>query len=211
MPHAFLGSDLSREDLPKLMSAAHLEFLKPQDLDLEVARLLAKGKVVARVAGAMEYGPRALGNRSILYQATDPTVNDWLNHKLCRSEFMPFAPMLLREDAGAMLKGYSAQNAHAAEFMTITYDCTEQCKRESPAVVHVDGTARPQIIEASANPRCHRILKLYKELTGLRSIINTSYNMHDEPIVRTADEAIRAFLQSQLDYLVLDEYLAWRP
>lgn len=211
MPHAFLGSDLSREDLPKQMSAAGLEFRRPDDLDLEVARLLADGKVVARVAGAMEYGPRALGNRSILYQATDPTVNQWLNHKLCRSEFMPFAPMLLREDADKMVKGYSAQNAHAAEFMTITYDCTEKCKKESPAVVHVDGTARPQIIEESVNPHCYRILKRYKELTGLSTIINTSYNMHDEPIVRTADEAIRAFLQSQLDYLVLDDFLAWRP
>jgi carbamoyltransferase len=207
---AFCGSDLSSEDLPNLMREASLEFHKSNDIDLEVADLLAAGKVVARVAGAMEYGPRALGNRSILYQATDPTVNTWLNHKLCRSEFMPFAPMVLDEDAPLLLKNYSSQNSHTAEFMTITYDVTDKCKKESPAVVHIDGTARPQILVERTNPHCYRILSHYKKKTGLSAIVNTSYNMHDEPIVRTAAEAIRAFLLSQLDYLVLDDYVAWK-
>jgi carbamoyltransferase len=210
LPHAFLGPDLKDEDVPTLIRQAGLEFLEPPDLDDRIARLLADGKVVARVAGPMEYGPRALGNRSILYQATDPTVNTWLNHKLNRSEFMPFAPMFLKEDAPLFLKGYSERNAHTAEFMTITYDVTEKCKKESPAVVHIDGTARPQILEEAVNPHCYRILKRYKELSGLSAIINTSYNMHDEPIVRTAADAIRAFLLSELDYLVLDDYLVYR-
>ncbi|MBI4099013.1 hypothetical protein HY442_00610, partial [Candidatus Parcubacteria bacterium] len=211
LSHVFLGSDLSGENLPRLLQEASLTFSQPADIDHEVAKLLAEGKVVARVAGSMEYGPRALGNRSILYQATDPTVNTWLNQKLKRSEFMPFAPMVLEEDAPKLFRGYSEQNAHAAEFMTITYDVTDQCKRESPAVVHVDGTARPQVIREAVNPHCFRILRRYRELTGLHAIINTSYNMHDEPIVRTAEDAIRAFLASKLDYLVLDDYLVWRP
>jgi carbamoyltransferase len=210
LPDAFLGPDLSSENIPELARNAKLNCKHIEAIDDHVAELLAKGKVVARVSGAMEYGPRALGNRSILYQATDPTVNTWLNEKLHRSEFMPFAPMILAEDAHEMLVGYSEQNAHAAEFMTITYDVTDKCKKESPAVVHVDGTARPQVLFKERAPNCHRILERYKQLTGLSAIINTSYNMHDEPIVRTAADAIRAFLLSELDYLVLDNHLLWK-
>lgn len=207
LPNAFLGTELVAEALPDLLRAAGLPFCRPVNLDLEVARRLAQGAVVARVAGSMEYGPRALGNRSILCQATDASINEWLNRKLRRSEFMPFAPMLLREDAAAYLIGYSLQNAHAAEFMTLTYDVTERCRVEAPAVVHVDGTARPQVVDERVNPCCYRILREYKRLTGLSVLINTSFNLHDEPIVCAAEDAIRAFLLSGLDCLALGDYL----
>ena len=154
----------------------------------------------------MEYGPRALGNRSILYQATDTTVNKWLNERLNRTEFMPFAPAILRSHASDYYIGYE-ESHRAAEFMTITYDATERCKQEAPAVVHVDGTARPQVVDEPTNPGFHKLLTEYERLTGLPQVINTSFNMHEEPIVRTAEEAVRAFEASQLDVLILGDYV----
>ena len=180
------------------------------DAEGEIARLLAAGKVVARFAGRMEYGPRALGNRSILYQATDPTVNDWLNKQLRRTEFMPFAPVLLVEDASQYLKDFDGRSSYAAEFMTITYEVTDRCRREAPAIVHIDGTARPQVVTESSNPPLRRILEHYKALTGLAVLINTSFNMHEEPIVCSPQDALRAFQDGRLDVLALEDCLVER-
>ena len=123
------------------------------------AALLAAGKVIARFDGRMEYGPRALGHRSILYHAKEPAVNQWLNQRLGRTEFMPFAPATLYEHREACYQ-HMAGCEHAATFMTITFDCTEEMKRTSPAAVHVDGTARPQLVTAESNPSFHRILRM---------------------------------------------------
>ena len=98
----------------------------------------------------MEFGPRALGNRSILYRATDPSVNDWLNEQLNRTEFMPFAPLTLHERADACYEDVSGAE-HAAEFMTITMNATPKMIRQAPACVHVDGTARPQLLREETN------------------------------------------------------------
>jgi len=154
----------------------------------------------------MEYGPRALGNRSILYQATDPTVNDWLNERLNRTEFMPFAPASLFEDRHKCYKNVG-ENFFPAMFMTITFDCTEELKRTCPAVVHIDSTARPQLVTENSNPSFYKIIKEYKKRTGLLSIINTSFNMHEEPIVCTPFDAIRAFNLGHLDYLAMSDFL----
>jgi carbamoyltransferase len=205
LDHVFLGPSIATEGLEEKALGQHLTCTRRSNINETIAQHLADGKVVARVTGAIEYGPRALGHRSVLYQAIDPTVNDWLNKKLNRTEFMPFAPMLLEEDALLLLKGYSDKNSHAAEFMTITYDVTDLCRHTLPAVVHVDGTARPQIIRKETNPDCYEILRSYKSRTGLLALINTSYNLHDEPIVQSPEDAVRAFRFSHLDVLVLDD------
>ncbi len=100
---------------------------------------------------------------------------------------------------------------YAAEFMTLTFDCTDEMKRTCPAAVHVDGTARPQLVTATSNPGFHAILTEYHKLTGIPSVINTSFNMHEEPIVCTPDDAIRAFLQGNLDYLAIGSCLVAHP
>jgi len=100
---------------------------------------------------------------------------------------------------------------YAAQFMTVTFDCTERMKRECPAAVHVDGTARPQLVTSTSNPSFHRIISEYHRLTGIPSVINTSFNMHEEPIVCTPDDAIRAFLQGNLDYLAIGNFLVAHP
>jgi carbamoyltransferase len=123
---------------------------------------------------------------------------------------MPFAPATLFEKRHECYQDIDSAN-YAAEFMTITADCTERMKRESPAAVHVDGTARPQLVTARSNPSFYRILQEYHSLTGLSSVINTSFNMHEEPIVCTPDDAIRAFLQGNLDYLAMGDFLVAHP
>src|SRR4030095_12330718 len=180
------------------------------DIERRIAELLARGHVVARFDGRVEYGPRALGGRSILYQATDPTVNDWLNKRLKRTEFMPFAPVTLEEIADQCYENLDGAR-HAAKFMTITFDCSQWMKRHCPAVVHVDGTGKPQLINQRTNPSYYRILQEYRKFTGLPSLINTSFNLHEEPIVCSPKDAIRAFRDGQLDYLAMGNYLLKHP
>jgi carbamoyltransferase len=158
----------------------------------------------------MEYGPRALGNRSILYHAREPEVNQWLNQRLGRTEFMPFAPATLYEKRADCYRNVDGAD-YAAQFMTVTFDCTESMKKDSPAAVHVDGTARPQLVTAQSNPSFYRIISEYYRLSGIPSVINTSFNMHEEPIVCTPEDAIRAFLQGNLDYLAIGPFLVAHP
>jgi len=206
----YLGPSYSDAEIEKELKRAHLKYTYHKNIAAKVAALLVKGKVVARFDGRMEYGPRALGNRTILYQPTDATVNDWLNHKLHRTEFMPFAPVTIYEDMKKQYHGIS-RNEYPARFMTITFNCLREMQRTCPAVVHVDHTARPQLIDEKTNPVYYRILQEYKKRTGLSSVINTSFNMHEEPIVCTPDDAIRAFTQGHLEYLAISNFLVESP
>lgn len=211
LDHVYLGRSYQESELKTALEHHGLTWMRPPDLEMSVAGKLAKGLVVARFDGRMEYGPRALGNRSILFSATDASVNTWLNQRLRRTEFMPFAPVVRDKDAALYFHNYDERSSYAAEFMTITYDVTERCRKEAPAVVHVDGTARPQVIRRSINPSYYRILDCYEHLIGYRVLVNTSFNMHEEPIVCTPDEAIRSFLQSGLDVLILGPFMVERP
>ena len=202
----YLGPTYGAPEIERAIADAGLTAEPLSDVAPRAAELLAEGRVVARSDGRMEYGPRALGNRSVLYQPTDPTVNDWLNKHLARTEFMPFAPVTLAECADECYRDLDGAR-YAAEFMTITFACTPWLHERCPAVVHVDGTARPQLVRRDQNPEYYRILEEYRKLTGLPVLINTSFNMHEEPIVCTPADAVRAFVQGELDYLLLGNYL----
>jgi carbamoyltransferase len=206
----YLGPSYGADEIAEALRRAQLPFTRYQPIEPRIAALLAAGKVVARFDGRMEYGPRALGHRSILYHAKEPAVNQWLNQRLGRTEFMPFAPATLYEHREACYQRIQGAE-YAAEFMTITFDCTETMKRDCPAAVHVDGTARPQLVSATGSPGFHRILTEYFSLTGIPSVINTSFNMHEEPIVCSPDDAIRAFLQGNLDCLAIGDFLVEHP
>jgi len=202
----YLGPDYTEAEMESALRAAGLPYQRARDAEAEIARLIAQGRVVARFHGRMEYGPRALGNRSILYQATEPAVNQWLNARLGRTEFMPFAPATLLEDRHQCYQRIDGAE-FTAEFMTITFDCTPWMLKHCPAAVHVDGTARPQLVTAASNPSFYRVLSEYKKLTGLPSVINTSFNMHEEPIICTPEDAIRGFQNGRLDYLAMGNFL----
>jgi carbamoyltransferase len=206
----YLGPQWSEQELVDILAARGVAYERPAQLPRRVAELLAEGKIIARFDGRMEYGPRALGNRSILYRATDPTANDWLNTQLGRSEFMPFAPVLRDIDAARLIEGYGPTTSYTSKFMTITFRATDVCRQEAPACVHVDGTMRPQVIERADNPAYYDILSEYHALTGHSVLVNTSFNMHEEPIVCSPEDALRAFEAGNLDYLVLGPFLVPR-
>ncbi|MBI2221550.1 MAG: carbamoyltransferase [Acidobacteria bacterium] len=206
----FFGPCYGETEIAASLRSAGLPFDRYSPIEKKIASLAAAGKVVARFNGRMEYGPRALGNRSILYHAQEPAVNQWLNQRLGRTEFMPFAPATLYEHRHECYQRVDGAD-YAAQFMTITFDCTERMKTDCPAAVHVDGTARPQLVTSRSNPSFHRILSEYYALTGIPSLINTSFNMHEEPIVCTPDDAVRAFLAGNLDYLAIGDFLVAHP
>jgi carbamoyltransferase len=207
----YLGPPFTEKEIEdRLMK----ERLKPEALEEaieeRIAGLLADGYVVARADGRMEYGPRALGNRSILYQPADRSVNDWLNKNLGRTEFMPFAPSVLFEEGDRLfldLKGAE----HAAEFMTVTKHCSPWMRRHMTGVVHLDGTARPHLVRRNCNTGFYDIISSFQRRTGLPGIINTSFNMHEEPIVCSVDDCVRAFLLGNINYLAIGGQLVKHP
>lgn len=210
LENVYFGPDYSAKQISDALEQHALPFEQPDDIEFRVAELLTHDAIVGRFDGRMEYGPRALGNRSILYPAKEPQVNQWLNRQLGRTEFMPFAPAALASQAHRLFHNLRGCEK-SAEFMTLTFDCTADMRRMCPAAVHVDGTARPQLVTERSNPRFHRILSRYHELTGIPALINTSFNMHEEPIVCSPQDAIRAFLAGRLDYLAIGPFLVQHP
>ena len=202
----YLGTEITKESALDALNLAGLSYSEPNDLAKQVAKLLADGKVVARADGKMEYGPRSLGNRSVMASCSDPKINQWLNKQFARTEFMPFAPVIMQSHAKRFFPDWNDSHI-AARFMTITYNASELAKQQIPAAVHVDNTARPQVLRQEDSPGYYDVLFEYEKLTGIPSVINTSFNMHEEPIVRTAGEAIIAFQQANLDALILGPYL----
>ncbi|MEM7410405.1 MAG: carbamoyltransferase C-terminal domain-containing protein [Myxococcota bacterium] len=206
----YLGPEYDEDEMRNAIRAEGLEPVRHDEVEKEIAAKLAEGRVVARFNGRMEFGPRSLGNRSILYHCADASVNDWLNKRLDRTEFMPFAPATIEDEAHASFRDLRGAE-HTAEFMTITSDCSEEFKRNCPAAVHVDGTARPQIVRAETNPSFHKVLGEYRKLTGVGTVVNTSFNMHEEPIVCTPQDAVRSFVRGHLDYLAIGPFLVENP
>jgi carbamoyltransferase len=205
-----VGPRYTPHAIVEALNAAGLAFERPEDIDEAVASLLAEGLVVARFDGPMEFGPRALGNRSILYRSDDCSLNQWLNQKLGRTETMPFAPVTLDEHAAEMYADLNGVE-RCTPFMTTAVTCTARMQALSPAVVHRDGTARPQVVAAGSSPRIHRILTLYHRYTGIPSLVNTSFNLHNEPIVMSPTDAIRTFLAAGIDCLAIGECLVRHP
>jgi carbamoyltransferase len=210
LDNVYFGPSYDDDYAARVIADAGFEARRVSNIHKEIADLLAKGHVVARFTGRMEYGPRALGNRTILYQTTDPSVNDWLNENLARTEFMPFAPATLMEHASRCYLNLDGAE-DPARFMTITFECSAEMKAQSPGVVHVDGTARPQLVDEATSPDFFQILLAYHELTGIPSLINTSFNLHGEPIVCTPEDALRSFQQGNLDFLAIDDWLVAHP
>jgi carbamoyltransferase len=208
--HVYLGPSYSDEEILQELKESGEPYTRFDNIEQTIATLIHEGKVVARFNGPMEFGPRALGNRTILYRTSDPSVNIWLNKRLNRTEFMPFAPACLAGEEERLFD-WNPASAKPARYMTITFDCSAWMKEHSPAVVHIDGTARPQIVDPDTNPSFHSIIKHYYELSGVPVVVNTSFNMHEEPIVCTPSDAIRSYLQGKLDNLAIGSFLLGPP
>jgi len=204
----YWGPSFTNTEVESVIKKNNLKAVFVDEIEKVAAESIAQGKIIGYFGlGGMEYGPRALGNRSILASPVDNEINIWLNKRLNRTEFMPFAPVVLEEHASKILKNYTSGNKHPAKFMTITFDVTDFCKEKAPAVVHIDGTARPQTINYQQNPSYYKILKYYYEKTGIPCIINTSFNVHEEPIVYSPDDAIKSFKEGRIDILIMGNWL----
>jgi len=195
----YLGRDYGAAIDDCLAATAGVTRLPGDPIDVAVEMIKA-GQVGAVYTGRMEFGPRALGARSIVGSPSDAGVNDRLNTRLDRSEFMPFAPYVLEEDAARVFE-ITPVNRYAARFMTITCAVRPEWREKIPAVVHVDGTARPQIVRESDNPLFAGILRRFRDATGLPVLINTSFNVHEEPIVNRPQECARALADGRVDFV----------
>lgn len=206
LEHVYLGPEYSNDevlcDLEKYSDQVYWTDLEEYGLE-KIAKDLAGGAAIGLFTGRMEYGPRSLGGRSIIARATEKSINNSLNERLNRTEFMPFAPVTLDEYAKDCYIGWEPDHI-ASRFMTVCYDCTDSFAKQSPAVTHVDKTARPQVISREYNPLYFDILSAYNELTGIPTLINTSFNNHEEPIVCSPEDALRSLLLENVDYVVFD-------
>jgi carbamoyltransferase len=215
MNHAYLGPAYTEDQIAQLLRAraAELESQKCQvsqisaeaDLCSRTAAFIADGKVVGWFQGRMEWGPRALGNRSILGDPRRADMKDILNHKIKRREsFRPFAPSILRE---AVPEWFETDDD--VPFMMEVFQIRAEKRPIIPAVTHVDGSGRLQTVHRDTNPRYYRLIDSFREITGVPIILNTSFN-ENEPVVCRPEEALDCFLRTKMDVLVLGDWMIVR-
>ena len=200
----YYGPKIKRDQVVSYLEENKIDYEIFSDITKKVAVWINEGKIIGYYQGKLEYGPRALGHRSILVRPTDKNINNSLNKRLNRTEFMPFAPAVISEKANEYFIDYKDDHL-ASEYMTITYDVYEQKQKEIEAVVHVDGTARPQVVFKSKEPTYHDIIYQYYLISGIPVIINTSFNAHEEPIVFTPEDAYKSFINGAVDILVMED------
>jgi carbamoyltransferase len=208
MDHVYWGLEHSPAECRAALEKTGLEFrelLDPDALALETAKLLAQGHILGWFQGRFEWGPRALGNRSINCDPRNPRMKDILNHRIKhRESFRPFAPSVTAESASEYF-----ELDQPSPFMLITCQVRQDKREVIPAVTHSDGSARVQTVTRDANPRYWALLKAFERVTGVPVLLNTSFN-ENEPIVNTPDEAVSCFLRNDMDVLVLGPYLVVR-
>jgi carbamoyltransferase len=201
LPDVYLGPGFGQAEVESAIRAYKLRAFRVAEPELLAAALLAQGAIVGWFQGRMEFGPRALGNRSILADPRRPEMKDRVNECVkFREGWRPFAPSCLAEAAGDYFEGCAQ-----APYMTVTFDVRPARAAEIPAVTHVDGTARVQTVDRAVNPRYWRLIHEFARLTGVPVVMNTSFNLRGEPIVCTPKDAIRTFYSSGLDFLVMEE------
>jgi len=174
----------------------------------QVVQALIDGQVVGWFQGRFEWGPRALGNRSILADSRLADMKDIVNTKIkFREPFRPFAPSVLAERAEEYFDLPGAADHWPARFMLLVAPVHEDKREIIPAVTHVDGSARPQTVHADQNPRYHRLISRFEEATGVAAVLNTSFNLRGEPIVTTPANAYNTFANSGMDLLVMNHHI----
>lgn len=227
---SYLGTGYSDQSIEQFLRSRNLPFLhlKGEDLFAEVASKIAEGNVVGWFDGRMEFGPRALGSRSILGDPRSRDMQSTMNLKIkYRESFRPFAPAVLYEEMRDWFEvdgEGKSRNGFSSPYMLMTVpvhpgkrknDATDlqglnrlkAVRSEIPAVTHVDNSARIQTVHEESNPNFYKLIKKFKEITGCPVIINTSFNVRGEPIVESPEDAYRCFMRTEMDYLVLGSYL----
>ena len=205
MDHSYVGKPYSDQEvgrsLQKFLVRIQIDARRSDDVCRDTAKLLADQRVIGWFQGASEFGPRALGNRSLLADPRKPEMKDILNSRVKhRQAFRPFAPIVLAERMKEIFEG-----DEDSPFMLIAKPVRPEWRDKIPAIVHVDGTARIQTVREATNPMLYRLLKEFDALTGVPVLINTSFNIKGEPIVETPGDAVNCFLNTGIDNLVMHD------
>ena len=203
MRHAYLGNECSNAEIEKALETYKIRATHVDDPAKAAAEMLANGKILGWVQGRMEFGPRALGSRSILADPRDPEMTAKVNNAVkFREWWRPFAPSMLSETAGEYI-----ESATDSPFMILTAQVRPEKRKVIPAVTHVDGSARPQTVERDVNPLYWRLIHEFGQRTGVPVVMNTSFNLRGEPIVSSPTDAIRTFYSSGMDALVIGNFV----
>jgi carbamoyltransferase len=202
MNHAYWGPEYSDAEIEKFIKWAKVPYKKLTNVAEQAAEILAQDKIIGWYQGRMEYGPRALGSRSILASPISPKMQARLNEVKDREDFRPVAPVVLEEEAANWF-----ENAGYSPFMLFVYNVKPEQAGKIPAVRHVDGTARIQTINREQHPQYYDLLKAFQQKTGVPILVNTSFNTLSKPIVCSPRDAIECFWTSPFDALVIGNYL----
>lgn len=203
----YLGPEYSNSEIKKILESRGILYRYAENPSVDAARYLADGFVIGWFQGRMESGPRALGSRSILMSPLRAENKDLINEKIkYREPFRPFCPSMLYEKASDYLV-----NPRDEFFMVTSFDVKENKRNAIPAVVHVDGTVRPQMVKKEINPRYHELIKAFGDITGEYAVLNTSFNIKGEPIVCSPREAIKCFYDTGMDVLVMGNHIVEKP
>ena len=184
MSHAFWGPEYKDDEIEEFLRWAKVPYRKMNNIAEETADILAENKIIGWFQGRMEFGPRALGSRSILASPIHPSMQSRLNEVKDREDFRPVAPVVLEEDAPEWF-----EHASSSPFMLFVYDVKKDKARHIPAVRHVDGTARIQTVNRDQHPRYYELLQAFKKKTGVPVLVNTSFNTLGKPIVCSPRDA----------------------
>jgi len=205
LENIYFGLEFKDGEIEEILNNGGYKYEKKDDIEKEVAHLLTQGNVVARFKGRMEFGARALGNRSILADPIDTCVVKTINDMIKNRDFwMPFAPSILKERSDEYLMNHKQTNA---PYMIICFDSTEKVKELRAACHPYDNTIRPQVVDKGWNPDYYRLMKEFEKLTGRGAILNTSFNLHGHPMVCSPKDALEVFMKSGLEYMALGNFL----
>ena len=209
LKNAFLGESHGKQKWETTLQE-NSDYVACQEMTYEkVAQLIEDGDVIGCFFGRTEYGPRALGNRSIVVKPTDPETHSKLNQKLKRTEIMPFAPSVLEEHADTIFE--CEKSKYSAEFMTLCYNTRPEWLDTIPAVVQLlDRSSRPQIVNSENNPNFHSIISAYFKISGIPVVLNTSFNAHGEPINNYPHQVIRHLIDGVVDHIVTEDFIISR-
>jgi carbamoyltransferase len=206
MEHAYLGPAFGDDEIEALLKWSKLSYRRVDDVAGETARLLADNRIIGWFQGRMEFGPRALGARSILASPIDPAMQARLNELKDREDFRPVAPAISHEHLAEWFEPAEANDGRAP-FMLFIYNVKPGRRERIPSALHSDNTARVQTVHADTNPAFHDLLEAFHRRTGVPILVNTSFNVRGEPIVATPKAAIEAFFSTPLDALVIGSFI----
>ena len=209
MRDAYWGPGYTDKEVETALKRAKVSYKKLRNIEKTTAKHIANGKIVGWFQGRLEWGPRALGNRSLTVDPRKGNMKEILNVRIKRRElFRPFAPSVLEADAAKWFEIPKVESL-SKEFMEFTFPVKENKQKLIPAVTHVDGTSRIQIVAKKTNPKYHKLISEFKKITGVPMILNTSFN-DNEPIVCSPTHAIKTFQRTKMDYLAIHDFLVSR-